>query len=220
MTDFLESFTLQNTNSNPQLRDLTLLDLHQRPLRRTKHRSQNREPHTLSTNIFSLLSFAVTETLAQGRDLRIPRDLSSIVTKQGQGHTTPLHLLGSHLLQTLFAHSRSRQTLGLQRCDLSILPQSQKENNTATNVATTHLGSQQFRIVPVQLHRFECLQDGQTFRLLLVIGHPSSAQHLLRSLAFLSRDEMETGARGEERGDKLCFELPNRRLFRSPAAAR
>jgi hypothetical protein len=45
-------------------------------------------------------------------------------------------------------------------------------------------------------HRLECLQDGQTFRLLLV---PSSAQHLLRSLAFLSRDEMETGARGEER---------------------
>jgi hypothetical protein len=24
MTDFLEDFTLQNTNSNPQLRDLTL----------------------------------------------------------------------------------------------------------------------------------------------------------------------------------------------------
>jgi hypothetical protein len=90
MTDFLEYFTLQNTNSNPQLRDLTLLDLHQRPLRGTKHGSQNREPHTLSTNIFSLLNFAVTETLAQGRDLRIPRDLSSIIKKQGQGHdSTP-----------------------------------------------------------------------------------------------------------------------------------
>jgi hypothetical protein len=48
-------------------------------------------------------------------------------------------------------------------------------------------------------HRLECLQDRQTFRLLLVIDIPSTAQHLLRSLAFLSRDEMETGARGEER---------------------
>jgi hypothetical protein len=207
--------------------------------------------------------------LAKGRDLRIPRDLSSIVTKQGQGHTTPLHLLGSHLLRTLFAHSLSRQTLGLQRCDLSILPQSQKEN-TVTDVATTHLGSQQLRIVPVQLrdlalqvdlgrsrvqggsrsrmrtwtflflrtisrsssrpclllwaggrrgwfllkesndqrasHSLECLQDGQTFRLLLVIDIPSSAQHLLRSLAFLSRDEMETGATGEERrGEETNF---------------
>jgi hypothetical protein len=56
-------------------------------------------------------------------------------------------------------------------------------------------------------HRLECLQDSQTFRLLLVIDIPSSAQHLLRSLACLSRDEMETGATGEETNFVSNFQI-------------
>jgi hypothetical protein len=69
----------------------------------------NREPNT-QTSVLRyehLLSFAVTENLAEGRDLRIPRDLSSIVKKKDRD--TRLHSTFSDLIcSRLSSHTRSR----------------------------------------------------------------------------------------------------------------
>jgi hypothetical protein len=196
MTDFLEYFALQNTNSTPQLRDLTLLDLHQRPLREqnTGVRTENHAEYE------HLLSSQLHSHRDSGAETRSPNPSRSVIDRQKtrtETHdSTPPSRISSapDSLRTLALATNTRPS-EIRSLD----PAAESENNTATDVATTHLGSQQLRIVPVQLHRLECLQDRQTFTL-LVRDIPSSEQHLLRSLAFLSRDEMETG-REERRGE-------------------
>jgi hypothetical protein len=78
MTDFLEDFTLQNTNSTPQLSDLTLLDLHQRPLRDKTQKSEQRTTHAEYEH---LLSSQLRSHRDSGEGTRSPNPSRSVIDR-------------------------------------------------------------------------------------------------------------------------------------------